>query len=283
LQNFPIVTAASTDGIATTVGGTLNSTASSSFGVDLYADARCDPSGFGEGETYLGSVTVTTDGSGNGSFAGTFPTAVALGTPIAATATDSSGNTSEFSPCAYTAPAGTTQVSVQDFFYSAAGATTRQGGTVQWNFAGPSSHTVTDSSGLGLYDSGPQWPGTSFAHQFFAAGTYPYESRGESTPMSGTVRVPVRLVPSLGPVPSVKVRWSSEPAPPNFTFDAQLKQPGSSTWLDWRTAQTSPNAIFASSDPLYVGPGTYSFRARLHNTANNATSRYSTGKSIALS
>src|SRR4029077_8015592 len=57
-----------------------------------------DPSGYGQGQTYLGSVQVTTDGNGNASFTVTLTTPVPAGQNyITATATDPNGNTSEFS------------------------------------------------------------------------------------------------------------------------------------------------------------------------------------------
>lgn len=45
------------------IQGTMDSKASGTFTLDFYANAACDPSGHGEGQTYLGSSTVTTDGS----------------------------------------------------------------------------------------------------------------------------------------------------------------------------------------------------------------------------
>ena len=84
---------------ATRISGTLNSTAGTAFQVDLYANPACDPSGNGEGQTYLGSTGITTDGSGNASFAVLGLPAAALGNVITATATDAAGNTSEFSAC----------------------------------------------------------------------------------------------------------------------------------------------------------------------------------------
>ena len=60
------------------------------------AALRATPSGNGEGQSFLGFVTVTTDGSGNGSF----PLFVTPGGGfITATATDPGNNTSEFSAC----------------------------------------------------------------------------------------------------------------------------------------------------------------------------------------
>ena len=78
------------------VTGTLNSTASTTFRVELFSNTACDSSGNGEGALFLGAVSVTTDGSGNGSFP-LFPTPG--GGFITATATDPANNTSEFSAC----------------------------------------------------------------------------------------------------------------------------------------------------------------------------------------
>lgn len=96
LQNFPVLTTVESTAAATTVGGTLNSTANRTFRLEFFANAVRDPSTFGEGERFLGATTVTTDGSGNVSFSVTFPTAVPAGQFVSATATDPDGNTSEF-------------------------------------------------------------------------------------------------------------------------------------------------------------------------------------------
>ena len=96
LQNFPVLTLA-TSSSSTTIGGTLNSTANTVFRLEVFANPVLDPSGHGEGETFIGSTSVTTDGSGNTSFMVTFATPVAAGQFITATATDPNNNTSEFS------------------------------------------------------------------------------------------------------------------------------------------------------------------------------------------
>jgi hypothetical protein len=98
LQNFPVLTSAGTTGAVTTVAGTLNSQAGTSYRLEFFANSACDPSGNGEGETFLGARTATTDGGGNASFTFTFG-AVPAGRLITATATDPTNNTSEFSSC----------------------------------------------------------------------------------------------------------------------------------------------------------------------------------------
>ena len=98
-QNFPVLTSAVSGSGATTIEGTLNSTPSTTFRLEFFSNTICDPSGFGEGETFLGTTDVTTDGSGNASFMVTFPDTVAPGQFITSTATDPDNNTSEFSEC----------------------------------------------------------------------------------------------------------------------------------------------------------------------------------------
>ena len=99
LQNFPSITAASFDAGNITISGTLNSTASNTFQIDLYGNGSCDPSGHGEGQTYLGSTIATTDGTCNATFNAVLEVALQDGSVVTATATDSNGNTSEFSNC----------------------------------------------------------------------------------------------------------------------------------------------------------------------------------------
>lgn len=97
LQNYPVLGSATSSGASTTIVGTLNSTPGASFTIEFFANQVADPSGHGEGEVYLDALTVTTGGDGNADFSATFPVVVAGGHFITATATDSSGSTSEFS------------------------------------------------------------------------------------------------------------------------------------------------------------------------------------------
>jgi hypothetical protein len=98
LQNFPVITSATSSGGTTTITGILNSTANKQFRLEFFASAQCDPSGYGEGQIYLGATSVTTSGN-NASFNVTLPATVQSGWVVTATATDPAGNTSEFSQC----------------------------------------------------------------------------------------------------------------------------------------------------------------------------------------
>ncbi len=97
LQNFPIITNAFGLGANTIVSGRLNSLAGKSFFIDAYRSPSADPSGYGEGKTYLGTASVTTDGSGNALFSLTNTFGNYAGQYITATATATWGDTSEFS------------------------------------------------------------------------------------------------------------------------------------------------------------------------------------------
>jgi hypothetical protein len=107
LQNFPVLTSAVTGGGSTTIQGTLNSLANTTFRVEFFSNPTCDPSGNGEGRTFLGSTSVITVGN-NAAINVALPVAVTAGQFVTLTATDPLGNTSEFSACvsASAAPSG---------------------------------------------------------------------------------------------------------------------------------------------------------------------------------
>lgn len=94
LQNYPVLIKAS----PAQIYGTFNSLPNQTYTADIFQTPSCDSSGNGEGKTLLGSFNLTTDGSGNATYnlTGFF---VSVGQNVSATATDASGNTSEFSQC----------------------------------------------------------------------------------------------------------------------------------------------------------------------------------------
>jgi T5SS/PEP-CTERM-associated repeat protein len=99
LQNFPIISGVALDGGFATLSGTLNSSTNAVYRLEFFSNPSCDASGNGEGQTFLGFTNVTTDASGNANFAVTLANPGG-GAVFTATATDTNGNTSEFSACA---------------------------------------------------------------------------------------------------------------------------------------------------------------------------------------
>jgi len=105
LQNFPVLTGVLNTGSGIVLQGTMNTTASTEINIQVFHSATCDPSGKGEGESYVGAFTVNTDVGGdaafNASLAGERPAfryITAIATP------DSIGNSSEFSNCVQVPP-----------------------------------------------------------------------------------------------------------------------------------------------------------------------------------
>lgn len=137
-QNFPVLTAA----YGSTVTGTLDSVPSASFRLEFFATPSGTPGGR-NGQTFLGFVTGTTDGSGHLAFTFTAPGALPAGAVIAATATNTTAgpqlnDTSEFAaplviPSGIAATGGTPQSTLVNHIFAMA-LTAR----------------VTDSTGAGL-------------------------------------------------------------------------------------------------------------------------------------
>lgn len=96
LENFPVLSWAFSQNGTTAVSGTLDAAANTAFTLQFFS-ASADPSGHGQAQVYLVNATVKTDASGHVAFNASMPTPVAAGQAVAATATDSAGNTSEFS------------------------------------------------------------------------------------------------------------------------------------------------------------------------------------------
>ena len=99
IQNFPVLTSAFRTTNNTVIEGTLNSTPNSAFTIQFFSNVMCDPSGFGEGQRLLGTISVTTGSSCTANFVATFPNTSVIGMFITATATNSANTTSEFSQC----------------------------------------------------------------------------------------------------------------------------------------------------------------------------------------
>jgi plastocyanin len=158
-------------------------------------------------------------------------------------------------------------------------ATVPQGATAKWTFLGPTSATVTDTTGMGLYDSGSRSFVSFFSYTFLAAGTYPYADTLQPA-HKGSIKVPIKVSPTTGTATTTfTITWSSLSAPSGYVFDVQIKRPGSTAFVDWKPAQTVSSTTFTAD----AGAGTYTFRARLRNTGNAKSSGWSPAGKITVS
>jgi thiol-disulfide isomerase/thioredoxin len=95
-QSYPVLTSVGAADKNQTVSGYLDSTPNMTFTIQFFGNSASDASGHGQGQYFLGSTQVTTDASGHAAFMFTFRSID--GAPfVCATATDSNGDTSEFS------------------------------------------------------------------------------------------------------------------------------------------------------------------------------------------
>lgn len=99
LQNFPEITAAEDSGGSTEIAGTLDSTPGTTFRIELFSAAECDPGGNGEGARFLGATSATTNASGMATFSVTIGAAMPPGDIVTSTATHPTRGTSELSAC----------------------------------------------------------------------------------------------------------------------------------------------------------------------------------------
>jgi len=96
-QNYPVLTNVYS-GTATQIRGTLDSGAGKTYLLQFFSSPAGDPSGYGEGQVFLGQTNLTLGATMcSSNFTVLLPVSVPAGWVITATATDSANNTSEFS------------------------------------------------------------------------------------------------------------------------------------------------------------------------------------------
>ena len=103
--NFPVLSNVTSDDASTTVAGALDARAGTLYRIEFFGVPQCDQSGNGEGDSFLGTANVTTNGSGHAAINTVLPDPL-TDRFVTATATDPAGNTSEFSPCQAGPPSG---------------------------------------------------------------------------------------------------------------------------------------------------------------------------------
>jgi plastocyanin len=174
--------------------------------------------------------------------------------------------------------AATVNVSMTNFIFTPKTASLVIGGTVHWTNDTTSPHTSTGDTPLSLWDSGSIPGAGTFDFVFTAGGQYKYHCTFHQTlGMTGTVSVKIKASPPSGPAGTkFKVTVATINAPAGFVYDIQRKDPAGG-FMNWMLNVTAKTVQWDSTG---FAPGTYSFRSRLHNTSNGATSSYSAAKAV---
>jgi hypothetical protein len=210
LQNYPVLTSATTDAASTiTIAGSLHSAASTNYRLEFFASAAADPSNFGEGETYLGTTGVTTDTGGDATFSVPLAATVPAGAFITATATDPAGNTSEFCQALTATLVATHQISgvvFEDVDFA--------GTATNWD--GGSSDVAQPNVDVELYDNSDVYQtsvttdaGGNYTFGGLTDGTYKVRVRSATlgdadTPPAGGFNP---TVPGTWPYPLAEMTW----------------------------------------------------------------------------
>jgi hypothetical protein len=142
---------------------------------------------------------------------------------------------------------------------------------VAWTARG-AGHTVTDATGLGLFDSGPLADGAGFTFRPPAAAGY--RTRDKATGRTGTLAVPLNITPLSGG--AYRVGWAGA-LPAGLVVEVQLQEPRDPGFETFRTGTRTGGADFTPRR----GPGTYRFRSRLRRPGGPTTD-WSPVKSLVL-
>jgi streptogramin lyase len=147
--------------------------------------------------------------------------------------------------------------------------------TVRWVFEGPNAHSATDSTGMGLFDSGSVGPVATYSHVFTTAGRFPYSSSVGAS-MSGTITVTPQVALNAGHTAIVVTVATSYPG--GVTTDVQVKTPGAGSFsaAPGGTGLTSNTYTYTPS----AGHGTYRFQ--VETASGGHTSGWSPTVSISF-
>lgn len=153
-QPWPILAQAAVEGAGTRLLGTLRAAPNQMFEIQVFSNTAPNPSGYGDGEVYVGAVRVTTNAAGTAGIDTLLPP-VPKGRYVAATATDPDGNTSAFSrtlrvgdgtplPVLTNLDPGSTGVGSDALTLTVSGSNFVAGSVVRWNGADRSTRYLSD-------------------------------------------------------------------------------------------------------------------------------------------
>lgn len=161
---------------------------------------------------------------------------------------------------------------VLDFAFSPNPVTLAQGQGVEIGFWGDVLHTVSDTTGLNLFDVEPVTArAVGHIDPMPGAGVYKFQCDNHPSVMKGKFKVPVVVAPPVQPLGgSVEIQWAVGAAPAGLVFDVQRRAPDASAFSDWRTGVT-----YGSRNVTPRKRGFWTFRARVRRASTGAVSAWS--------
>ena len=237
LQNFPILDPAFTGG--TTVDGVLDSTPSTTFTIEVFTTAVCDPSGNGEGEELVGTIVAGTDAGGHAAF--TVPLSRLVDASmehLSATATDDLGNTSEFSPCTPATLLSTTTTSTTT-------TTTAPAATTTTSTTDPASTTTTSTT------AAPSSTTTTTMAVSTTSTTDPAATTTTSTTAPSATTTTSTTVAPASTTTSTTVASTTSTTDPGATTTTSTTAPGATT----TTSSTTPPGASTTTTSSTTAPG----------------------------
>ena len=237
-QNYPMLTSVIASGGNTSIQGKLNSNPNKQFRIEFFSNTSCDGTGFGEGQTFIGSTSVNTDASGDAIINASLPL-MPTGQFITATATSPTNDTSEFSPCALVGGANPGALQFESSFYLAE------------EFLGIATITVTRTNGM-----------TGAVSVNYATSDGSAISPDDYTPTSGTLNFADGEVIKTFTVPIVYDSLFNEGQEgvnltlSNPTGGATLGSQSTSALLINNNTPTYPGSIFSDASVVEGDSGT---------------------------
>jgi hypothetical protein len=143
-------------------------------------------------------------------------------------------------------------------------------GEVMWFFSNAALFptSVTDSTGLNLYDTGQRHSPYEFNHIFRWAGDYPY--RSTTNDAKGIIRVAMSRHPHAGSLGTAfSLTWASARRR-NCVFDVEVHRRGAAHWSFLKFGTSALTGTFTPRST-----GVYAVRSRLRNTVSKAYSKFS--------
>lgn len=145
------------------------------------------------------------------------------------------------------------------------------GEAVEWLNEVPGRSSVRHAGAAPAFDSSPKGTGSTYAIRFPVAGIYAYGD-AQRISHSGTVTVPMTVVPTSGPEStSFTVTWATGAAPVvagGWVIDVQVATPSAADFVDWQNGVTTASAGYTPT----AGTGVYRFRTRMrHQTAKGGS------------